>query len=251
MFKIITSAFFVIVATLAAFGQSETRNKLIAWSSDKTCHKDNQNNEGFALECDSIVIDGTPAYIIDYKGIFVAFSFLDDGKYLIARAYVANNSGDKILVDPTKSIVLHYKIESDYASGGKALNVERALPPDYIADKILFKTKLQNALGELGAGFEKEETKVKITDQNGNEANAVITAPDKQARRDAKNQSNTRTNSANEQAQNVIEAALLPNTVLDKSNIGGLVYFKRNKKAGYTQVWLRVDNILFIFEKKK
>lgn len=251
MRKIILPLFILLfyISALSQTSKSSVLDKLVVWSSDKSCDQQNSNvSNKNNLICDSFVINGSNIYTVNYNGLFYAISFVDNDKYLIVDVYVFNNTGKRVFVDIVSSGYVHYKTKEDFLAGKEPFPPGKAIPPENVANKILNRAMWANALAGIGTGFQTQKATVTTTDSKGNTSQSVVMLPDNQAKTETANQNVSRANSATQQSQNILDGALLSNTVFDTKSANGLVYFKRNKKAKFSLIFMKVDNISFVFQ---
>jgi hypothetical protein len=224
----------LVIANLPILAQdqpSTPKIPTIAW-------KENDPN------CDLIAVDGARYRIIKRNGLFIAFEFIEANGVYVAAVYVSNRSNDRVMVDPESSFLAIWK------------DIKKApyetitpTPPEKIAGKIASRARWANAFRTLGAGMATTQTtttssangSVMATGSGGSaigtyagSGSSTTTSPDLEARRQAEKQNAETTAQAQNQAANVMSAALKANTLFPKGDVSGEIYFQKKKfEAGF------------------
>ncbi len=251
--KGLTIVLSALIFTNNIVAQESKQPTLILWQPNRQCKTLNIPAGEKPPVCDVVVIDGFRVGSIEYKGIYLAVAFLGQDGRIVADTYIANNTGDRMLVDPRNWRIGHYR-DNDTANPKSLIN-QSAIPPQKIADSIQKRVRWANALAAFGAGMARSTT---TSDVNGTvysngstgtyTGQVTTTTPDYAAQRRATIQNEQRSRDAEGKSDSILSTALLPNTVFDKQDISGLVYFKREKKAKYSKVCIILNEIGFFFE---
>lgn len=246
--------FCLLLFATSAIAQTE-KPVLISWTPESDCAKDTIG-AGEHPVCDSVISDGALVRSISYNGIYLAVSFVDDGKYVVADIFVSNDSGGRILVDPQNWIIAHYGSQDDFLTSKPAILKAYAVPPLKIANKVASRVRWANALSAFAASMSTTTTtgtaSGTVRDNQGNSgtytSRTESIGPDYAAQNRAAVGNAERSRSAAQRADNIMSTALLPNTVLDKSKMSGLVYFERSKKAKYGIVCFVINKVGYFFD---
>src|SRR5438045_1127440 len=103
---------FLFILTVPTFAQSQKMD-FVTWS-QPTCRTEFKAPASIKfIKCDSIVLDGERIKIIALNGLFFAASFYDDGNYIVSEVYFDNDTGDRVLLDPGKWAIIHFKSKED------------------------------------------------------------------------------------------------------------------------------------------
>lgn len=152
-------------------GQDKAPPTLISWRPAVDCAEPSPTDEKPA--CDSIISDGAAVRSISYKGTFLAVSFVDNGRYVVADVFVTNDSGERMLVDPRHWVIAHYNSEQDFLDRKTPLAKGPAIDPSDVAQKIVSRIRWANALSAAGAGMQTQTGTV--TTNTG--ASGTVTMP--------------------------------------------------------------------------
>jgi hypothetical protein len=242
----------ILCFAAAAISQTPATPKLkhITWSDQPACGTRFQVPEEDKIECDLVIANGRRISILEHNGIIVAAIYGDDGDHVVLNTLIFNTAGRRILVEPERFALLHYRKEADAATQ-QTLAVERAIDPSDIAKKIQRSAMWANVFTALGAAAQTRESTLEARTNTGLVITGTETTPDYAARNRAAAANAQRSSNAQARADAVRDGALYANTVFDGQKVGGYVYFKRNKKAGYTEIGMIFEGSVYIFPLRK
>jgi hypothetical protein len=252
MKKIQSLVFIILSLVITSYSQTKDKNtSLIVWDENEKCYDSNSPSiKGDGLQCFLEVVNGKKFYITYYNGVSYALSFtVLDEDTLTATIQVNNNSGKKIFVDPVNSVISKYETEEQFRENKAASETSEAIAPKRVADKIRYSTTTQISDMSEGEGL---KVQTRISREGVNAGMTIIEPKPLSSPTDSTRQKSTSVviNNTNK-AKNILDKALISKTLLDKEKIVGQVYFKRYKKAKFRAVFMRVDNLEFVFPLRK
>jgi hypothetical protein len=215
--------------------------------------------KGDGLQCFSTVINGNTFYIIDYKGISYALSFTPlDEDILIATIQINNNSGKEIFVDPINSVISKYETEEQFRENRNASDTSEALVPKKVIDKFRSRRSVIEISDESGGEGVGVRAQSRVSREGATKGMTIIEPrplnspdpPNSPLRRPNEVSTSTVT-SKTMKVKNPLGKVLISKKLFDKEKIVGQVYFKRYKKAKFRAVFMRVDNLDFVFPLRK
>lgn len=143
MRKLVPAFLFTLSLACSVFAQtSETpkpQPERVRWKSNDPC-------------CDQIVVNGASIRIIKHKGLTIATDGQKSNDFFAIETYVYNDSGQRILVDPSQSWFSVWK-EKGKEMKAKVTEAYAPLPPEKIISKIENRAAWANALRSLSAAF--------------------------------------------------------------------------------------------------
>ncbi len=246
------SIFLIIIVSLQVFVSGQDAppppiTKIVMWGDGASCQPlDFDLGPNDSLKFALVIVDGHGLRTISFNGIAIAAKLYYLNDYDVIDVFIANRTGNRILVDPRKWAHTQHRSREHFINA-KPLMWERPADPAKIAEKIASRTAWANAFAALGAGFATQ--KATVTHPDGSQS--TVTAPDTSAQRRAAVQNRQRTTVAQSEAAEIMDTALLANTVFDQGSVDGLVYFKRDKKAYFSVMEVRIGGVRFWFASTK
>lgn len=254
--------FILIILSLVITSYSQTKDKntsLIVWDANSKCYEHNSPSiKGDGLQCFTETVNENEFYIIDYNGISYALSFTAlDEDTLIATIQINNNSGREIFVDPVNSVISKYDTEEQFRENKNASDTSEALVPKKVIDKFRNRRtviELRDEGGDEGAGLRGQSG----VSREGSTAGKTIVEPRPLNSPEPPNSPASHNRGSTSvvtgktiKAKNPLGKVLISKKLLDKEKIVGQVYFKRYNKANFRAVFMRVDNLEFVFPLRK
>ena len=224
--------------------------KHITWSESPECGEKRNVPAADNVECDLIISNGRRVSLLEHNGLQIVATYGDDGDHVLLNSLFINRTGNRILVQPERFVILHYKTEPDRLTE-KTLSIDRAIDPTAIAKRIKRGATWANVFSAMGAAAQTRESKMEARTNTGVTINGSETSPDYEARNRAAQSNADRSANAQSKANAIMETALLANTVFQGQQVGGYVYFPRNKKATYSEIGLIMEGSVYIFALRK
>lgn len=243
----------LLILCLAMVGAAQNdppKLKHITWSDQAACGTRHQVPESDLVECDLVIANGRRISLLEHNGMQIAAIYGDDGDHVVLNTLIVNRTGKRILIQPERFVLLHFRTEED-AKNQKTLGVESAIDPNAIAKKLQRGAMWANVFTALGAAAQTRQSTMEARTNTGVVITGTESSPDYAARNRAAAANAERSSVAKDRAEAVREGALYANTVFDGQRVGGFVYFKRNKKAGYTEIGMIFEGSVYIFPLRK
>lgn len=248
--KNFVSILILLTAVLAAYSQSA--QKVVVWSGDKTCgFKSKAVTADDLVKCGSIATTRGPVSTIRLNGIALAAAFLEDDDYNIVGVHITNDKSEPVLFDSDLWGAAHFKTREDYFARKKPIAAETSFPSRDIVRGMSSDAKLGNSLDTfIAEGQRTVETK-EVRRADGTRYKVDVIVPDKNAQLAADRRNINRTDTLLREQRRIRSTALTAKSVPPYESLKGLVYFRRKEDANFTVFSLAIHDVIFIFQVPK
>ena len=227
---------FILLFGMSVFGQEATKPAIpnIYWDADKSK----------CSICDDYIRDGSHRYVFNTPDIGILFAASYNDKLAYNTVLILNKSENRLNFNPaTDTVLIYYKNKDD-----KTPEFISPLKPEDAAQKIKGSQGMKNFFSSLGAALQKQAiTGNSTTDGTasvfgtGGMATGVynerttttVLVPDTDAQARARDTIAERNRLATERYNDVINSALLANTIFPKKSVVGNIYFPLVKGGVY------------------
>jgi hypothetical protein len=240
------AALFAAILSAGTFAQESKPAPFITWRFDKQK----------CPECSRVYVEGDEYRIINDDLATVAVHLADEGKRYRVEVYVRNKQSKPVDLLP-QEVRLNVM---EPASLKRPLN---QIPAAEVARKVERTARWQNFWTALGASLAQNTTTVQSTESasatvfgpNGavalgsasGSSSAAVTTPNAAAQAEAARQSRERAAAARSLSDFVLMSSLKANTLAPGVELGGDVYFEKEKNAEGMFITLRLDGKFYGF----
>jgi hypothetical protein len=238
---------FLLLMCAATYAQT-TKQKVINFSGDKSCGRKNftpASDE--VILCESLVTPRGNVTAITHDGISLAVGFLEDDDYIIVATQIKNASEQPLDIDTDTWGAAHFESRESFSRGQKPFLAETAIPSRDILRGITSGVNIDNSIDTFMADISTGSEVKTVTRSDGSRFKKVVITPDKDAQQTAESRKDTRAEHAIGEKDRFRKNAMIQKWIPARADATGLVYFRREKKAGLVVFLFTIGDTSYIF----
>ena len=234
-----------LLTTSAAFSQA--KQKVVVWNGSATCGYKNftlDNDE--SLTCSSIQTPRGPISVFEHDGVSLAVAFLEDDDFILVATQIRNSTTRSLDFDSDKWGAAHFKTSESFSKGNKPMVAESAIPSRDIIRGIKSGVYMDDSADNLMASITKTSETKEVRKADGTRVRKVVITQDKEAEQVAASRNSSRSVYANGEQERIRKTALTQKWVGPQADAKGIVYFRREKKAGLVVFALKIGDTTYL-----
>lgn len=236
-----------LILAVSAYSQ-KLEDRIIVWGGDRSC---GFRGQGFSsadeISCTALTTPRGVVSVVNYDGLSLAVTFIEEDNRTIVGALLKNTTDQTIDFDTDLWSAAHYRTVDGFYSGKKPILVERAIPSRDIVRGVMSGVAIDNSIDVFMAGISKTSVVKDVRKPDGTRTRKLVIVDDAQARSDAKERNDSRSEMAEDKLEKIRKTALIRKWIPANDSVKGLVYFRLLKKAELVVFTFKIADTLYVF----
>jgi hypothetical protein len=238
----------ILLVTVAVASAQTPKRKTIVFNGDKSCGRKNfQPATDESIVCESLVTPRGNVSVVTHDDISIAVGFVEDEHYIIVATQIKNTSEQPLDIDTDTWGAAHFESKEAFFAGKKPFLAESAIPSRDIVRGITSGVTLDDSADTFMASISTASEVKQVRLQDGTRVKRVVIVEDPQAQTIAGSRKDSRAQSAVNEKDKIRKNAMVQKWVAAHGDAKGLVYFRREKKAGLVMFSFTIGDTAYVF----